>query len=205
MIQLGKMRVNEVPMLVMPVSDYDILISRADLIRLGVVIGCQKNSRHFSMYKVRVSCDRKSRESRSGMIKPQELPDFLAMFPNVFVKEVAGELPPVCKIMHGISLIDSTKLLKRPTFKEPQALMSKYKAGINKQMNAGIHHRTSVPSGASMFVEAKGCARIHSLVDHRFRNDKTQANQTQIPEQNTILKGVARGQFRRKLDLSDTC
>jgi len=34
MIQLGKMSVDKVPMLVMPVSDYDILISMDDLIRL---------------------------------------------------------------------------------------------------------------------------------------------------------------------------
>jgi len=44
MIQLGKMRVDKVPMLVTPVSDYDILISMDDLLRLGAVIDCQKNS-----------------------------------------------------------------------------------------------------------------------------------------------------------------
>jgi len=52
MIQLGKMRVDKVPMLVTPVSDYDILISMDDLIRLGAVIDCQKNSIYFSKYKV---------------------------------------------------------------------------------------------------------------------------------------------------------
>jgi len=87
----------------------------------------------------------KSRESRSAMTKPQEVPDFLAMFPKVFVKEVPEELPPVGKIMHRISLIDPTKLLKTPTFKAPQALMPKYMAWINMQMKAGILHRTSVP------------------------------------------------------------
>jgi len=62
------------------------------------------------------------------MTKPQEVPDFLTMFPKVFVKEVPEELPPVRKIMHRISLIDPTKLLKTPTFKASQALMPKYKA-----------------------------------------------------------------------------
>jgi len=70
MIQLGKMKVDKVPMLVTPVSDYDILISMDDLIRLGAVIDCQKNSIYFSKYKVRVTCDGKSRESRSAMTKP---------------------------------------------------------------------------------------------------------------------------------------
>jgi len=88
MIQLRKMKVDKVPMLVTPVLDYDILISMDDLIRLGAVIDCQKNSIYFSKYKVRVTCDGKSRESRSAMMKPQEVPDFLAMFPKVFVKEV---------------------------------------------------------------------------------------------------------------------
>jgi len=36
--------------------------------------------------------------------------------------------------------------------------MTKYKAWINKQMNAGILHRTRVPGGGSMFVEAKAMA-----------------------------------------------
>jgi len=64
MIQLGKMRVDKVPMLVMPVTDYDILISMDELISLGAVINCQKNSIYFSKYKVRVTCDGKSTESR---------------------------------------------------------------------------------------------------------------------------------------------
>ena len=115
-------------MLVTPVSEYDILISIDDLIKLGAVIDCQKNSIYFSKYKVRVTCDGRSRESRSAMTKPEGVPDFLAMFPKVFVKEVPEELRPVRNIMHRISLIDPTKLLKTPTCKAPQALMPKYKA-----------------------------------------------------------------------------
>ena len=88
------------------------------------------------------------------MTKPEEVPDFLAMFPKVFGKEVPEELPPVRKIMRRINLTDPTKLLKTPTITAPQALITKYKAWINKGMNAGILHRTSVPEGASMFGEA---------------------------------------------------
>jgi len=57
MIQLVKMRVDKVPRLVTPVSDYDIVISMDDLIEQGAVIDCQKNSIYFSKYKVRVTCD----------------------------------------------------------------------------------------------------------------------------------------------------
>jgi len=203
MIQLGKMKVDKVPMLVTSVSDYDILISMEDLIRLGAVIDCHKNSIYFSKYEVRVTYDGKSRQSRSAMTKPLEVPDFLAMFPKVFVKEVPEELPQARKIMHRISLKDPTKLLKTPTFKAPQALITKYKAAINKQMNAGILHRTRVPGGASMFVEAKSDGRIRPLVELSFRNDNTQADHTQIPEQSTILNVVARVRFHSKIDLSD--
>jgi len=136
------------------------------------------------------------------MTKPREVPDFLAMFPNIFVKELHEELPPVRKLMHRISLIDPTKLLKTLTFKAPQALMTKDKPWINKPMNAGIFHRTSVPGGPSMFVEAKGHGRFRLLVDPRLRNDNTQAYHTQIPEQNTILNRGARGRFCSKTDLS---
>jgi len=160
MIRLGKIRVDKVPMLVTPVSDCDILISMDNLIRLGAVINCQKNRIYFSKYKVRVTCGGKSRESRLAMTKPQEVPDFLPMFPKVFVTEVPEELPPVRKIRHRISLIDSKKLLKTPTFKAPQALMAKYQGWINKQMNSRIFHRTSVPRGASMCVEAISDGRI---------------------------------------------
>jgi len=44
------------------------------------------------------------------MTKSQEVPDFLAMFPKVFVKEVHEELPRVRRIMHRTSLKDPTKL-----------------------------------------------------------------------------------------------
>jgi len=67
MIQLGKMKVNKVPMLVTPVSDYDILIRMHNVIRLGADIDCQMNSIYFSKDKVRVICDGKSRESGSAM------------------------------------------------------------------------------------------------------------------------------------------
>jgi len=54
-----------------------------------------------------------------------------------------------------------------------------------------------------MFVEAKSDGRIRPLVDLRSRNDNTQADHIQIPEQNTILNPVGRGRFRSKIDLSD--
>jgi len=52
-----------------------------NLIRLGAVIDCQNISIYLFKYKVRVTCDGKSRQSRSAMTKPQEVHDFLAMFP----------------------------------------------------------------------------------------------------------------------------
>jgi len=203
MIQLGKMSVDKMPMLVTPVSDYDMLISMDDLIKPGAVIDCQKKRIYFSKFKVRVTWDGKSRDSRSAMTKPQEVPDLLAMFPKVFVKEVPEKLPPVHKIMHRTSLIDSTKLLQTPAFKEPQALMTKYKAWTNKQMNAGMLHSTSLPGGASMFLPDKPDGRIPHMVDLRFRNDNTKAHHTQIPEHTIILNAVARGRFPSKIDLSD--
>jgi len=155
MIQLGKMKLDKVPMLVTPVSDYDVLISMDDLMRLEAVIDCQKNSIYFLKHKVRVTCGGKSREGRSAMMKPQEVSDFLAMFPKVFVKEVPEERPLVGKIMYRINIIDLMRLIRRHAFKAPQALMFKYKVWITKQMNASILHRTSMLGEASMFVEAK--------------------------------------------------
>ena len=52
-------------------------------------------------------------------------------------------------------------------------------------------------------MEAKSDGRIRPLVDLHFRNDNTQADHTEIPEQNPILTAVARGRFRSKIDLSD--
>jgi len=37
------------------------------------------------------------------MTKPKEVPDFLEMFPKVFVKEVPEKLPPVHKILQDKS------------------------------------------------------------------------------------------------------
>jgi len=54
-----------------------------------------------------------------------------------------------------------------------------------------------------MFVEATRDVGIRPLVDRHFIGDKTQADHTEIPEQNTILNAVARGRFRSIIDLSD--
>ena len=54
-----------------------------------------------------------------------------------------------------------------------------------------------------MFVQAKPDGRIRPLVDLRFRNQNTEADHSQIPNQQTILNAVARGKFRSKIDLSD--
>ena len=53
------------------------------------------------------------------MTRAQEVPDFPAMFPEVFVKELPEDMPPVRKILHRITLKDPTKLLKIPIFKAP--------------------------------------------------------------------------------------
>jgi len=41
------------------------------------------------------------------------------------------------------------------------------------------------------------------LVDRCFINDNTQADHTQVSEQNTMLNAVSRGRFSRKIDLSN--
>ena len=46
-IEIGKMQVRNVEMLIIPVSDYDILLSMDDLTRMGAVIDCQENSIYF--------------------------------------------------------------------------------------------------------------------------------------------------------------
>src|SRR6267154_2697050 len=110
------------------------------------------------------------------MAKAQEVPDFPAMFPEVFVKEIPEAMPPVRKILHRIVLKDSTKLLKTPIFKSPQALMPKLKDWIDRQQRPKIVHRTRTPGGASMFLEAKPDSRIRPLVDLRHQNTNTVAD-----------------------------
>ena len=191
MIHLGKMRINNVEMMVTPVSDYDVLLSMDDLIKLGAVIDCKKNSIYFADHKVRVTCEARTTQPRSAMAIPEKVPDFPHMFSKVFVKEVPEELPPLRKVMHRITLKDPCNLAKTPTFKAPQALMPKFKEWINKQLRTGILKRTSVPGGTSMFIEAKSDGRIRPLVDLCFSNDNTVPDHTQIPEQQTILNAVA--------------
>ena len=182
-IEIGKMKVRNVEMMIKPVSDYDILLGIDDLTRMGAVIDCQKNSIYFPKYKVRVHCNGTSAHQGSAMTRVQEAPDFLAMFSEGFVKELPEDMPPVREILHRIILKDPTTLLKTPTFKAPQALMPKFKAWIDKQLRAGILQQIPLPGGASMFLEAKPDGRILPLVDLRFRNNDTVADNSEIPNQ----------------------
>jgi len=59
------------PMLVTPVSDYDILISLDHLITLGAVIDCQTKSIDFSNCMVRLHGDGQPKEFISAMTKPE--------------------------------------------------------------------------------------------------------------------------------------
>ena len=202
-MKIGKMKLQNVEMMITPVSDYDILLSMDDLTRMGPVLGCQKNGIYFPKYKVRVHCNGNSTHQRSAMKMAQEIPDFPVMFPEIFVKELPEDMPPVRKILHRSTLKDPMKLLKTPTFKAPHALMPKFKAWIEKQLRVGILERSPVSGGASMFLEAKPDGRICPLVHLRFRNDNTVADHSQIPNQETILQAVARGKYRSKINLSD--
>ena len=202
-VGIGKIKVRDVEMIITPVSDYDILLSMDDLTRMGAVIDCQKNRIYLPKYKVRVHCNGNSAHQRSALTKAQEVPNFPALFPEVFVKELPDNMPHVLKILYRITLKDPTKLLKTPIFKAPQALMPKFEAWIDKQLRAGILQRNPVPGGASMFLEAKPEGRIRPLVNQRFRNDNTIADHSQIPNQQTILHAVATGKYRRKIDLSN--
>ena len=72
------------------------------------------------------------------MTKAKEVPDFPVMFPEVSIKKLPEDMPPVRKILHRITPKDLTKLLKIPIFQAPQALIPKFKAWIDKQLRAGI-------------------------------------------------------------------
>jgi len=202
-IQIGRMKIPKVDMMVTPVSDYDVLVSMDNLTRFGAEINCRKSTIYFPDYKVRIYCDGKSTQARSAMAKPQEKPDFPSLFPEAFVKEIPEELPPLRPILHRIVLKDPTKLIKTPVVKYPDALLGRFKDWIDKQMAAGILKRERAPGGASMFIQAKLDGRIRPLVDLRSRNQNTEADYSQIPNQQTILSAVARGKFRSKIDLSD--
>ena len=98
------MKLKKVEMMITPVSAYDIFLSMDDLTRMGAVIHWQKNSIYIHKYKVRVHCNGNSAHQRSAMKKAQEVPDFPAMFPEVFVKKLPEDMPPVKTIFYGIPL-----------------------------------------------------------------------------------------------------
>ena len=127
-IQIGKMRLRKVEMTITPVSDYDILLSMNDLMRMGVVIDCQQNSIYFTKHKVRVHCNGNSAQERSTITKAQEVPEFSAMFPEIFIKKLTEHIPTVRNILHRITLKALKKLSKTPIFKGARALMPKFKA-----------------------------------------------------------------------------
>jgi len=70
-------------------------------------------------------------------------------------------------------------------------------------MATGILKRESAPGAGSMFIQAKPDSGIRPLVDLRSSNQNSEADHSQIPNQQTILSAVARGKFRSKIDLSD--
>jgi len=70
-------------------------------------------------------------------------------------------------------------------------------------MAAGILKRARAPGAASMFVQGKSNGRIRPLVDLESRNQNTEADHSQIANQQTVLSAVARGKFRSKIDLSN--
>ena len=77
------------------------------------------------------------------------------LFPEVFVKEIPEELPPLRPILHRIVLKDPTKLIQTPVFKCPEALLERFRQWINRQQSASILKSERAPGGASMFVQAK--------------------------------------------------
>jgi len=137
-IHIGRMRIPHVDIMVTPVSYYNVLISMDDPARFGAEINCPKSTIYFPDHKVSISDDRKLTNSRSAMAKPQEKPDFPSRFPEVFVKEISEELPPLSPILHSIVLKAPSKLIQTRIFKCPEVLMVKFKDCIDKQKASGI-------------------------------------------------------------------
>ena len=137
-VEIGKVKVRNVQMMITPVSDYDILLSIDNLTRMRAVIDCQKNSIYFPKYKVRVYCNENSAHQRSTMTKTQEVPDFPAMFQEVFIRKLPEDKLPVRKIFHRITLKNPTNVLRTPILQEPQSLLPKFKEWIEKRLRAGI-------------------------------------------------------------------
>ena len=200
--KIGKATI-KVPMMVAPLADYDILLGLDTLCKLGAQIDCQNNTVFLPKHKVRVHCKGASAQPRSAMAVVSEIPDFPAEYPEVFVKEIPIQLPPLRKVQHRIMLKDPNKALRTPNDKTPESLLPRFREWIKRQLKAGSIYQSPTPGGSPMFVQGKVDGRIRPLVDLRARNDNTIKDHSPIPNQQLILNSVGRAKFRSKIDLSD--
>src|SRR5437588_4602943 len=137
------------------------------------------------------------------MTVPNDVPDFITRYPEVFVNEVLRKLPQLRKINHRIRLKDPTKAINMAQYKITHKLFPKLKEWIDKEIQAGSLYRTEAPGAASMFVQEKKDSRIRPLVDLRNRNENTNKDNSPIPNQQVILASIGRAKYRSKSDLSN--
>jgi len=200
-IEVGKMRTRNNRMIVGNLAKYDALIGMKFLSRNQATIECGNSTILFPKHKVKVNCTPTSGLVRAAAIATTE--EVMEMFPEVFPDPIPERLPPLREYNHRIQLKDKENLKTQPTFGVPEKYELKLKEWLAQKEREGVIYRKEVPGAAPLFVQGKTDGRIRPLVDLTARNDNTRKDDTQIPNQRTILNALGRSRYRSKIDLSD--
>jgi len=187
-IEIGKMRTKNNRMIVGNLAKYDVLIGMEFLSRNQATIESGNLTILFSKHKVKVNCTPTSGLVRAAAIATTE--EVMERFPEVFPDPIPGRLPPLREYNHQILLRDKEDLKTQPTLRVSEKYELKLKDWLAQKEREGVIYRKEVPGAALLFVQGLTDSRIRPLVDLTARNDNTRKDDTQIPNQRTILNAV---------------
>jgi len=189
-------------MIVGNLAKYDHLIGMEFLSRNQGTIECGKSTILFPKHQVKVNCTPTSGLLRAAAIATTE--EVMEMIPEVFPYPIPERSLPLQEYNHRIQLKDKENLKTQPTFRVPEKYELKLKEWLAQKEREGVIYRKEVPGAARLLVQGKADGRIRHLVDLvTARNDNTRKDDTQIPNQRTILNPVGQSRYCSKIDLSD--
>ena len=127
-------------------------------------------------------------------------------YKDVFFDGTLYELPPLREINHNINLKDPNQIQKPQPIKPKERYMDQLREKIDEELKSGRIYRSTDSSSCALFMlprNKKDATKARFLHDLRQRNKNTILDLTPIPDQQLIIRTLARAKFRSKIDLKD--